>query len=281
VAAIQSPSQVAPALKLLDEVGLSEQTRNELMAGFAVALDRVNGGDREFAASEALLMGAAVPEMHETVFLPTLRAYIVRHVSGPRCSDQIKAGQLPESATQFNRLISRIDPDGAQFHPITAEEAAPLRDDGTYRAPTVGLSPHAKEVAASVHSLEYDDPSTKEWTSDYFDTLKLIESWKTDEEASPEDASLWLAMEYSVVLNPVPSAVAQRSAAASFLHFLERQYVPGGSRGLWFLEFRLLLNRASRSNGDSDQAWLLDQLLHSRNAVISIYAQLQKLLGKS
>jgi hypothetical protein len=281
IAAVQSPSQVVPALKLLDQVELSPRTRAELVALFAIALDRIHGGDREFAASEALLMGAAVPEMHETAFLSTLRAYIVRHLSGPRCSDQMKGGQLPESAAQFNKLISRIDVTGSQFHPIAADEAAPLRDDGTYPPPAADQSTHGKQVRAAVHALQNDDPSTKEWTEHYYAALKLMESWSTQEEASPEDAAFTLATEYFVLLREFPNGAAQMSAAGSFLHFLEQQYDPAGNRSLWFLEFHLLLNRARSSNGDSDQAWLLDQLLHSRNPVIATYAQVEKLLGQS
>jgi hypothetical protein len=143
VAAVDSPLQVVPALKLIDQVALGKQNRSELVALLAVALDRVHGSDREFAASEPLLVSAAVPEMHELSFLPVLRAYIVRHASGPRCSDRLKAGELPDSAAQFNKLISRVDPAGTQFHAITAEEAMPLRDDGTYPTPAKVQAPEA------------------------------------------------------------------------------------------------------------------------------------------
>jgi len=280
ISAIESPSQVVPALKMLDQVELNSQVRTDLTALFAAALDRVNGGDREFAASEPLLMGAAVPEMHETAFLPTLRAYIVRHLSGPRCSDQIKAGQLPESATQLNKLISRIDGTGSQFHPITAEEATPLRDDGAYPPLAAEQSPYTRQVRTAVHALQDDDPSTQAWTEHYFAALKLMESWASEAAASPDDASFTLAAEYFVLLKAAPSAVDQRSAEASFLHFLERQYAPTGNRGLWFVEFHLLLDRA-RSQSGSDQGWLSDQLIHSRNPVIAVYAQIEKALGKS
>jgi hypothetical protein len=45
------------------------------------------------------------------------------------------------------------------------------------------------------------------------------------------------------------------------------------------VEFHLLLDRAQHSHGDSDQSWLLDQLLRSRNPIIAVYAQIEKLLG--
>lgn len=221
ISAIESPSQVAPALKLLDQVELSEQIRSGLIASFAAALERVNGGDREFAASESLLVSAAVPGMHEAGFLATLRAYIVRHASGPRCSDQIKAGQLPESATQFNKLILQIDPDGTQFHPIADEEAAPLRDDGTYPAPYVGQSPHARQVAAALAALRNENRSSAEWTAHYYDALKLIESWKPEDESSPEDYLLMFTADYNGLLDYAPEGPARRSTLESYVHFLE------------------------------------------------------------
>ena len=279
VSAIDSPSQVVPALKLVDQLELSPPVRTGLMASFEAVLNRIDGGDREFAASESLLMGAAVPEMHEAAFLDTLRAYIVRQVSGPRCSDQIKAGQLPDSVTQFNKLISRMDSSGARYHPITAEEAAPLRDDGTY-PPPVAESAHANQVRAAVHVLQNDGPSTREWTEHFFAALNLMESWHTEEEAAPEYAFFTLAVEYFVLLRAAPSGAAQRNAAGSFQRFLEQQYAPTGNHGLWFQEFRLLLNRVAGPNGsESDQTWLLGQLLRSRNPAMAAYAQLEKLTG--
>jgi hypothetical protein len=281
VAATESPSQVVPALKLVDQVELSPQNRTELIALFAVALDRLNGGDREFSASESLLVTAAVPEVHETFFLPALRAYIVRHVSGPRCSDQIAAGQSPESVTEFNKLISRIDPSGTQFHPIGAKEAEPLKDDGTYSQTEMGQSPHAQQMLRTVLALGHAVRSSKEWTAQYYEALKLIESWQPEEEASEEDYSFMCAVYYANLLDVVVDGPVHQNALSSALHFLEQQYGSLENRGLWFQEFRQLFSSFRLSSANPDQAWLLDQLVHSRNSVISVYAQIEKLLRKS
>jgi hypothetical protein len=136
--------------------------------------------------------------MHELAFLPALRSYIVRHASGPRCSDRLKAAGLPDAATQFNKLISRIDPTGTQFHAITAVEATPVRDDGTF---------------------------------------------------------------------PVP---VKPAASDGSLLSLEQAYDATENHGPWFQELQARLPHLD-----------FERAFHSRNPVIGVYAQLQKLLSAS
>ena len=154
VVSVQSPSQVVPALKMMPEAGarMTAVQRRQLAGAIAGVLDRVAGSDREYAASENVLVPSALPEMHDSqMFVPALRAYIVRHLSAARCSDTIPAGGLSESARQFNALIARLSPTTAQLRPIALEEVQPLRVDGTFeRRPGHGgaLSP------AGLHFLE-------------------------------------------------------------------------------------------------------------------------------
>ena len=71
------------------------------------------------------------------MFLPSLRAFIVRQVSGPRCSDnglaqllaRISDGPLSKqtvSVTSFNTLAAKVDPTGTMLNPITEDEAGKL-----------------------------------------------------------------------------------------------------------------------------------------------------------
>ena len=240
VSAIESPSQVVPALKLLDLAELNAPARSNLVATFLAALARVNGGDREFAASEPLLMGAAVPEMHEPGFLAALRAYIVRHIGGPRCSDQIRPGQLPESAAQFNKLISRVNVE-IRVPPIGDVEAASLRDDGTYPV---------RRTASALPG----------------DTIGAIENSVPDAAESSAEYSWRVANRYA--------ALRTRAAILPALHFLERQYDSLDDRTLWSQEFWLLL---LDTHDGRDDSWKLEQMAHSRNPVIAAYAAMERL----
>ena len=269
VSAIASPSQVVPALKMLSQVALRPGIRSELMAVFSTALDRIDGGSREFAASEPLLVSAAVPEMHELSFMPSLRAYIVRHAKGPRCSDTIRTKQLTESASQFNKLLTRIDPAATLFHPITVEESAPLRDEGTYSTPLKAPSEHAAKVSAALGALRQTQSSTPEWTSRYMELWALMESWKPAEEAPPEAYSLLILTDFSALLAVTPDKAAMTRA----IHFVEQQYDTPGSHLTWFVELRMISDHAQ------DGPWLTEQLVQSRNPAVSVYGQLKRLLG--
>ncbi len=154
VASIQSLSQIVPALKMMPEAGarMTAAQRQQLAGAIAGVLDRIAGSDREYAASENVLVPSALPEMHDSqMFVPALRSYIVRHLSAARCSDAIPAGGLPESARQFNALIARLSPATAQLRPIALEEAQPLRVEGTFESrPEPGGPP----AGAGLHFLE-------------------------------------------------------------------------------------------------------------------------------
>jgi len=284
IAAIESAAQVVPALKMLDQVELSPSVRNELIASFAGGLERMDRGNREFGESENLLVGAAVPEMHETpLFMPALRAYIVRHVSGPRCSDHIKAGELPEAVQQFNKLISRIDPAATQFHPISAEESAPSKDDGTYPPMTLGQSAHFKQILAAEGAIGQGRLSAQEKTARYLEILELLDSWKVEDEASPEDYWFEAATTRFSLVSDVPEGPAPRNVMENLLRFMEQQYDSDDNRGLWSLEFGhvVALTRPTSEIRPQDRAWFLDLLVHSHNPAISLYAQMEKLLGSS
>ncbi len=132
----QSPSQIVPALKMMPDAGarMTPDQRRQFADLLAGVLDRVNGSDREFSASENVLVPSALAEMHDSqMFVPALRSYIARHVSGVRCSDFDPARGASESVRQFNALIGRLSPTTAQLRPITADEAKPSRRDGVSR----------------------------------------------------------------------------------------------------------------------------------------------------
>jgi hypothetical protein len=114
---------------MLVEVHLTPVHRAEIVAQFAAALDRIASSDREYGAREMELVTTALPEVHETaMFLPALRSYIVRLVSGPVCSDSPKG--IRPSVDQFNKMIARLKLEGVQ--PISPEEAKAAKDEGTW-----------------------------------------------------------------------------------------------------------------------------------------------------
>src|SRR5262245_42228829 len=163
IGSMHSPSQVVPALRLILAAARPCEQRTGLVTRSAATRDRLSGTDREYGPSENVLVPAALPQWHDTpLFVPVMRAYIVRQVSGPRCRDRLDSKELPASVRQFNTLVSRLDPARDQYRPISAEEVKPLRDDGTYTPHVFWRSTRAKEVLNGLKSLNFGDTPEKQ-----------------------------------------------------------------------------------------------------------------------
>jgi truncated hemoglobin YjbI len=284
---IRTPSEVTPALRMLVEVRLSPVHRTEVVAMFAAALDRITAGDRLYAAREMELVTTALPEVHETaMFLQALRSYIVRHVSGPQCSDSARGNAIRPSVEQFNNMIARMKLQGVQ--PISADEAKPAKDAGTYERHLFWLSARSKQVLESLRWLEHGnrnlpdnqrfwtlaERSTDEWNARAQDLLKLIEGWSQDEEPSPEDYLFMVAHTYATLAGLIPPGPARDNEMGRYLNFLETRYAETENRNLWFVHVDRMLRSAADANDPKERQWILDRMARSRNPVIAAYAQI-------
>jgi hypothetical protein len=293
---------------MLAAVKVTGEQRKALLARFAVVPDGVSGSDRIFRLTEWAIVPAAFPETLEprrlprpflpeapdvAMFLPALRSYIVRQIGGPRCSDHIKPGKLPQSATNFNTLAAKLDPAALLYKPISEEEAKPLKDDGGYKFELPWKSQRAKDVLAAEKWLSHgnrqlpddqrywtlEERSRDEWTVRYQDAMKLLAGWKEEEEASV-DTHFWLvAQAYSGLATLVPPGPARENAMGVYLNFLETRYASVKSRNLWFVWVNDMLGSARRTKDPAERAWILDRLARSANPVIALYASLSQ-IGK-
>ncbi len=294
IAALRSPSQVVPTLRMIYEVTISDEQRKDLVTAFAVVLDRLSGTDREYAPQEVLLVPAALPQWHDTpLFVPALRAYIGRQLSGPRCSERMRLKDPLPSYAQFNNLVRRLDPTGVRYRKIAPEEIQPAKDDGTYKSTDFWQSPRSKQVLEALRWLNHgnrDLPGDKrfwtpeerkslEWNQHYMDLLKLIEGWKETEEDSPEDHLWMVAHTYALLANLVPPGTPRDNAMGLYLTFLETRYNATEHRNLWFGLVRQMLSAARYNKDPKDREWILNRLVRSANPVIALYADLDQRLG--
>ena len=309
IASMQSPAHVTPVMQMLSAVKVTSEQRKALLARFAVVLDSVSGSDRVFNLTEWAIVPAAFPETPAqrrlprpflpeapdvAMFLPALRSYIVRQIGGPRCSDHITPGKLPQSAENFNTLAAKLDPAALLYKPISEDEAKPLKDDGTYKYELPWKSQRAKDVLDAERWLQHgnrqlpdsqrfwtlEERSKDEWITRYQDTMKLLAGWKEEDEASV-DTHFWLvAQAYNLLATLVPPGPPRENAMGVYLNFLETRYTAVKSRNLWFVWVRNMLGSARAAKDPAEREWILDHLARSANPVIALYANLDRLAGK-
>lgn len=301
ISRMQSPATVSDTLLMIFTVKPNPDRLKRLLTAFAVTLDRVSGGDRAYAATEWAVVPADRPEVREVaMLLPAIRSYIVRQVSGPRCSDSIKPTRLrlsdgtdvtrPTSVKSFNALAAKVDPGATLLKPITDDEAKPLKDDGTYPPQRVFGSARATQALMALKWLNHGDTNpvrawtaeerkSQEWNGHFNDLLKLMEGWKESEEDSPEEYLINVSYTYSPLAAEAPPGPARENVMGRFLNFLETRYAETKNRNLWFNQVDTLLRRAQRDNEPGMRAWILEHLARSSNPIIALYSKMESLLG--
>ncbi len=292
IGSIESPSQVVPALKLALSLKLA---RRMLLSSLAGALERIGGSDRSYGTDKTNLVPetlAGTPEAAQLV--PALRSYIVRHVSGPRCTDNIPAvGQPEKSAAQFNTLVAKLDPTAAQYRPIPVEVAHPSTDEGTYQRKLLWQSGKSKEILRTVQWLSHgnrsgpdglirwtvQERSTLEWKQRYQDAVKLVGEWKADDENSSEEWFCIVADTYRALVDLVLPGPEREDSMRRYLKLLEEWYPTIPNHNLWFTQARQMLYTARFSTDPGEKSWILGALAQSPSPILAFYAKLESLVG--
>ena len=295
VQTMQAPEQVPPVSKLILGANVTPAERERLRGSFAVALDRVKGSDRVYARTEFDLarMLAGVLRTGDTAgaLMAAMRSYLVRQVSGPRCSESFSAKNVGNSVRDFNLLVQQLNDGGADYTKISPEESTPLKDEGTYKDDQFWQSPRSKQVLDALKWLNHgnrdlpgdnrfwtlEERSTMEWNTHYLDTLKLIEGWKPDEEPAPEDYYAMKAHAYMLLAGLVPPGKARDNAMGIYRSFLEQSYFLIENHNFWFTDVGFMLNTARAAKDPNDRNWMLDELSRSANPVIALCARLEEL----
>lgn len=297
ISTVRSPVQVDPAFSLLLTARLMPTQRGQLIGSFSSLLENVSGDDRSFGSTEYRLIPAASPALADNPqVIPALRSYILRHLNGPRCADNIpRAGKTPPSVRNFNGVLTRIDPDAAVYRPIADAEVKRPKDQGTYASQFAWRSARGKELLGMLQWLNHgnrtengkqlewtlSERSAGEWRSRYALALKRIEGWKESEEDSPADYLFVVAHTYASLALLAPDPSEREPALARYLQFLEQRYASEGSRNRWFSAVRVLFDRIALTRDEGERSWLIERFKMSSNPVISLYAELESRMGSS
>src|SRR5262249_9056559 len=96
-AAIQSPAQLGPMAHLLASAKLKDGQFDSLLGSYLAGMKELSGDDRSFTFARPA--GAQIRELVEAIkrregtplpLLETYRAYLVRHLTGARCADNVQ-----------------------------------------------------------------------------------------------------------------------------------------------------------------------------------------------
>jgi uncharacterized protein (DUF2147 family) len=298
VGSVESPAQVSASLEMAFSVNLTADDRRELLSLLAAELQLISRSDREYGAAEASLVSAInadrVGSSEAAVLLPALRSYIVRHVSGRRCTDNISAsGRMAKSAEQFNSLAAKLDPTESRYKRISVEEAQATGDDGTYQKSLSGQSAQSKEVTEALRWLTHgnrvrdgkvlrwtlEERSSQQWLGHYADAAKLVHDLKEDDEPSPEAFFCMKADALNLLATLAPPSPMRDKAMEEYIDFLENYSPSIQNVNLWFTMFRHMLYTARFSDDPRDKSWILSELARSSDPIISLYAKLEARTG--
>jgi hypothetical protein len=299
VASVEAPAQVPPVLEMLFAVKLAPVQRRDLLSLLGDELEEISRSDREYGAAETALVSAFAPEHirpdETAIFLPALRSYIVRHVSGHRCTDNIPAaGKLAKSAEQFNNFVGKLDPAGSRYKQISAEEAKPAGDDGTYKQSLIGQSPQSEVIHDALRWLTHGDRATPDgkvirwtleerssqnWLERFDDASKLVHALKESDEASPEAFFCEKSDALNILAALAPPSPTRDRAMEEYREFLEDYYPSIQNPNLWFTMFRHMLYTARFADDPKERVWISEQLARSSNPIIAVYAKLEQRIG--
>jgi hypothetical protein len=315
VGRMHSPAHVTPAVKLIFTGAFTDEERQELVSTFANTLPLITGSPRVFGDAMFQLVPVTAPyrlppgikpaaPLLETppgqlpqqvvaaapLLLPALRSYIVRHVSAPRCSEQVRllrpeqAGQLPSAVNDFNYLVTTLDPNASMYKPISQDEAKPARDAGTYESTEWWQSDRGKQVLNALKWLNHgnrtgesrfftlEERETQEWNTHFVDTLRLIEGWKEIEESSPEDWFGMVTEAYELMAELAPPGVQREAVMTRYMNLMETHYSRLTNHNLWFTQLK--------GQWRSKDPWIVEQFTRSTNPVMSFYARLNQRLAE-
>lgn len=301
IAVIASPAQISPAARAILSSGLRDADFRGAVAAFTAALGKITGDDRSFthyltAAGDRILALSEECERRRISPLPLLEAYrlyLVLNLSAARCADddqssgsasaQMLDQRSAEAIRFFNESI-RIAP----LQPIQNSEAAASARLGTASGLPSCESAECQALARQYRSLVFNStgsalPSavrdTEEWKEQLTQFLAALADWQ---ESTGSDAAQQFREKcalYGDLIGLLPDGGSRDLALRAMLDYLQHSRSQEVSRIEWLLPVNTLIGRIGLDAFSSGHA--AEDLRRSTDAVIALYAQLEKLAPRS
>jgi hypothetical protein len=305
-ASVTSPAQIGPMAETIANAWLTDAQFRALVATFAASLKTLGGDDRSFTAARP--HGIQIRQLRDAIrkrdgnaipLLEGYRAYLARHLSGPRCADstrmtvRLSLDSIPtaipetqmaaEAGPYFNDSI-RVDP----VAKLTDAEMTPSKTEGEAEELKGCSSPECKAIGDQYRGLIMREPGVAyaseerqkpEWLTRLRDFLSAMAEWKEDTGATAAEHFRYKVMVYSEVLAVAPAGPGRDAVLQATHDYLRATRLEVENRLEWFLPVNVLLGRVLLDPLGLGK--LADQLRNSGDALISLYAELDRIAPRT
>jgi hypothetical protein len=306
-AAIQSPAQLGPMAHLLASAKLKDGQFDSLLGSYLAGMKELSGDDRSFTFARPA--GAQIRELVEAIkrregtplpLLETYRAYLVRHLTGARCADNVqvdvklvmsnissameKSQEALNAAGYFNDSL-RQDP----LQPInTMEEQTPSKTEAEAEGVKGCDSSQCSEIGKKYRGLIFkndqtpytaEEKASAEWHNKLKEFLAAVADWKQDTDATAAEHFRFKCSVYSELFSLVPNGSDREMLVRANLGYLKQSSQAAASRIEWFYPVNLLIVRIALD--PLGLGPLLEDLRKSGDPVVSLYARLEQLVPRT
>ena len=242
--------------------------------GFSVA-------DIDIVGSSADLQGADRGRNVPGWFvMDSLKAYLLKHLNGPRCADSATESFVPSAFNAAARLL-HADPI-AEVTPINAEAIRPSRLLGGARIDLYWQTFAARRLYEMWMALRGTGQNpvpervrrTAEWRDNADRFITELNQWTGRSEESERDYLYQKATLFANLLDLMPSSSVRIRGLRDFIDFMRHADTDRDQRALWFVFVNRLLE-LSRGNDRRDALTLMEQ---SGQPTLATYARLERMM---
>jgi hypothetical protein len=300
---IAYPSEVVPALELINTIKLSPTQRQTLVDSFSVALGKVSGDDLCFTHSlydldraiKRFMDQYANSRVSTYALLRAYRSYLIRQFTAPRCAASRASALIEhEAINNFNRLRARSD--GGVLE-ISADDVKSERIEGSIKTHAHWSSPKSAALLMKIKRLRFgsgktplnaSERDTLDWHAEMESFLNDLAAWKKEDEDTPEDYFHQKCVLLKALIEMTIRKETRENLIISFIDTLNDFDLNRGSRIEWFWHAKFLFVDTKRFDGPSGSAPnyvvnksdVLPLLDSTKSPVLYLYAQAEKLLDK-
>jgi hypothetical protein len=219
-----------------------------------------------------------VPGWH---LMEALRAYLLTHLTGPRCADSPTESMTPAA---FNGALARLHAD-LDVNPIDSSTIRPSAMLGIGRIDRYWRTPESNQLHSELGRLYGTGRAplplgvrqTREWLEQAQRLLTELGQWHGTYEPSGRDHFYQKSALFTGLLDLTPQGSVRSRALRAFVEFLRHDDMDHDRRALWFAFVDRLLELAR----DADRREILATLENSGHPVLSLYARLERVMPRS